>query len=211
MDQIDLISPKGFVEFAILLLLGHLRRQALPSDSFFGLRSLFKAADAMILETISPTCLHHFWPLCSQMLPISGGKTLLYSDAAAEVWTDTLDRVLAQDAGSAATRLKWKPSRFGGRAIACPSVMPSAVPASRQKPKLHHSMHDHITDIRVMGEVGREDAEVLRRILAHAIDITGLQLTETAVDATPKPGEFYHLASRDEHAPPGRLRLRAGE
>ena len=44
-------------------------------------------------------------------------------------------------------------------------------------------------------------------VLAHAIGTTGLQLTETAVDATPKPGEFYHLASRDEHAPPGRLRL----
>ena len=69
---------------------------------------------------------------------------------------------MRHDPSAAATKLKWKPSRFGGRAIAWPSVTASALAVSRQKPKLHNSVHDHVTDIRVMGEVGREDAEVLR-------------------------------------------------
>ena len=62
-------------------------------------------------------------------------------------------------------------------------------------------------DIFIDGEVGKEDGQVLRHLLQHALQYTDLHLTETAPGQEQKLGEFLHLASHDPSAPPGRLRV----
>ena len=204
---LDLLFPEGVDQFAQFLQLRHNRRTFFHGSTFFGTALTHSDPDAMILELNGPTSLHHYWPLCTQLLVISRSRALVYSDAASETWVEVLDRCLKEDPSTAATALKSKPSRNGGRPVATPSAIVSAISATKQKPKRYNILYDHIADIRVKGEVGREDGEVLRRIISHACSTTGLALSETAPDAVPKVGEFYHLASRDQYAPPGCLRL----
>eukprot|EP00959_Pyramimonas_sp_CCMP1952_P164856 3445769-Pyramimonas_sp.AAC.1 len=61
----------------------HLRRTILPETTSFG-SSLMYGPDAMLLEVNSPTVLHHFWPLCSQMVVLSDTRSLVYSEASSE-------------------------------------------------------------------------------------------------------------------------------
>ena len=145
--------------------------------------------------------------LCSEMVVLSNDKVLVYSDAASEVWSNKLDQIQSQDALAAATRLKWKPSKNGGCPVASPSATTTALSATRKQVGIGPSSMDHITEVILKGEVGREDAEVMSRIMAHAATSTGLTLKETAATTMPRIGESYHLASRDAAAPPGRLRL----
>ena len=71
-------------------------------------------------------------------------------------------------------------------------------------------MTDYIAEVTVKGEMGKEDAEVLRRLMVHACTVTGFNIKEAADGRSPKIGEFVHLASVDAAAPPGRLRLFLG-
>ena len=47
----------------------------------------------------------------------------------------------------------------------------------------------------------------MTRLMVHAAGSTGLSLTAAADPDRPKAGEFVHLASRDESAPAGCLRV----
>jgi len=86
-------------------------------------------------------------------------------------------------------------------------VVAGALAATKQKPKQRRSLVDYITDVKVLGEIGREDAEILRRIMEHACTATGISVKEAGLEAAPKVGEFYHIASRDQSSPPGCLRI----
>ena len=48
---------------------------------------------------------------------------------------------------------------------------------------------DYITEVILKGEVGREDGEVLRRIMDHTYNATGITLQEIAVGREPRFGE----------------------
>ena len=205
---VDLIFPVGQAPLTQFLQLRHLRRTDFPAHTFFGSTGMFSDADAMILEFNSPSSLHHYWPLCSQLIVISSTRALVYSEATSEVWVQTLDRHITEDPMTAATMLKWKPSRHGGRPVATPSATAGALASSsKQRASQRLNNFDYITDVRLRGEVGREDAEVLRSIMTHACSATGIILQEARPDGPPRIGEFYHMASRDSAAPPGRLRL----
>eukprot|EP00959_Pyramimonas_sp_CCMP1952_P129181 2701237-Pyramimonas_sp.AAC.1 len=75
---------------------------------FFGLNGL--AADVKVF--------HQYWALCSQLSTISTTRFLEVSDASPDTWTSVLNEIHQHDPGNAATRLKHRPSRFGGRDIA---------------------------------------------------------------------------------------------
>ena len=143
---------------------------------FYGLKSMYGAEDAMVLEVGSVRSLHHYWSLCSQLVTISQTKVSVYSDAATDAWTSTMDFVLAKDAADCAARLKWKTSKFGGRAIATPTATTTALAASRRGGNRRVSLLDHATTITLQGEVGREDGEVLVNLMSHVVASTGLGL-----------------------------------
>jgi hypothetical protein len=44
-------------------------------------------------------------------------------------------------------------------------------------------------------------------LMQHAIGATGLQLQETDYQRAPKMGEYIHLATQSDSAPPGRVRV----
>ena len=56
-------------------------------------------------------------------------------------------------------------------------------------------------------ELGKEDGEVLRRLMQHLVTNTGLQLSETQYDRAPRVGEYIHLATQDTTALPGKMRI----
>ena len=64
-----------------------------------------------------------------------------------------------------------------------------------------------MTEIRADGEVGRDAAEVLRRLLGHAITATGLQIQETPPGQEPERGQYQIPGITDPTAPPGVARL----
>ena len=118
-----------------------------------------------------------------------------------------MDAVLQEDSTEASARLKWRPSRLGGRTIATPSAVPGALAAARRRANACGSQLDFVTDVTLKGEVGREDGVVVRLLMQHLVQSVGLQVVETDYGRDPKIGEFIRLASKDTTAPAGRVRL----
>ena len=59
------------------------------------------------------------------------------------------------------------------------------------------------------GEVGKGDAVVLKLLMDRACRATGVQFTEASNPDAPRPGEYYHLASQEAHAPAGVIKVLA--
>ena len=205
---VQVLFPVGTAQLDQHLLMLFVRRSIVPPTTF--LSNLGLAADdgALILETTGAGCVHHFWPLCSQLLALSPTKLLVVSTATSETWTAKMDEVMTADLTMAAHRLKWKPSRNGGRTVAAPSATQASLAATRRnrgQPNLA-ALSTRTVEVQALGELGREDADVLRQLMLHTLTTAGLTLSETPADRAPKAGEFYHPASRDAAAPPGRVR-----
>ena len=204
---VDILFPSSYTEIYGQLLLQQLRQQGLPWDTYCAKHSIYETAEAKILEISTSNNVHRFWCLCSQLIAISRNKLLVISETSKEQWTATMDQVLQENSTETSLRLKWKASRIGGRTIAIPSATTAALAASRRRGVKKESSLDYLTDVIIQGEVGREDGEVLRLLMTHVCQATGLSLRETDYSQAPRTGEYIHLASQDPAAPPGRLRL----
>ena len=171
------------------------------------MHDVYGSSEAYIFEASSPANLARFWPLCTQMLALTRTKLLVVTAAEGASWTSIMDAILQADASETSFRLKWKASRNGGRSIAVPSATVAALAAGRRRGNAMPSDLDYVTDLIAMGELGKEDGEVLRLLMGHLCTATGLQSQESACTAPPRMGEHVHLARVDPASPPGRLRI----
>ena len=140
--------------------------------------------------------------ICTVLVAISKTKLLAMSDASAETRTSVMDKALQEDSSESYFKLTWKPSRNGGRTIATPTATSAALAASRRQGNRAASSRDFLTDVSIQGEIGREDGEVMKLLMTHLTQATGLALAETDYSRAPKVDEIYHLASKDSMAPP---------
>ncbi|CAK0817329.1 unnamed protein product [Prorocentrum cordatum] len=175
--SVDLVFPSHLAHFDVISTLGELRRAHLPGSTFFGLKGLVSDSDTFILECNGQGVFRHYWPLCSQVCILSPTKFLLVLDASAGSWKGAIGEVWQQDAASAATRLKRRPSRFGGRVIAAPAAVAPRAAAAKRRAGKAHSISGYLAEIRVQGEIGLQDNEVLNRLMQHAVVSTGLSLS----------------------------------
>ena len=204
---IDVIISSSYTDLYRQLLFQRMRRQGLPADAYWADHSIYEATQAMVMEVTAPSDIPKFWSLYTQLAAISWTKLFVFSDTPAEQWTTMMNQVLQEDTTATAFKLKWKASRNGGRTIAVPSATAAALAASRRQGNANASSADLLADIIVQGEVGKEDGEVLRLLMTHLCQVTGLHLTETDYRRAPHTGEYIHLASQDLAVPPGRLRV----
>ncbi|CAK0852851.1 unnamed protein product [Prorocentrum cordatum] len=187
--QLEVVFPAYTPSLQQLLRMRHLRRTVFGDRVFYGHRMLFSSEDALIVEYNSPRALLKIWPLCSQAVVLSSSKALIYTEATVETWRPLLDDLLRECPEEATTALLTASRRRKGRGARanCPI--------------------DHFTEVRVQGEVGQEDLEVMRAIMSHLNAHSPLQCVEAPSDRAPQAGEWTHLAPRCPEAPPGRVRV----
>ena len=141
---------------------------------------------------------------------MASGRALIITEASKDSWLEIVDKSLKEDENNAITKIKWKPSRFGGRTWLFPSATPASIAAVRRRRGRKDkapSFTDNITEVRIGGELGIEAEQVLNRLLTHACASTGLALSPAATDKSPTIGQWQHLARTDPSAHPGRVRL----
>ena len=203
---LDLYIPDEMSDIDIVMLMRQ-KRSSLPFDLFFGFRSMITDKDALILETSSALVLHHYWTLCSQLVAISPYRAVVYTTANAETWASIMNKVMTEDTVETGPKLKWRASKHGGRPYATPPATSKALAASKRRGSARATMQDYIAEVSMLGEIGKEDGQVIRALMQHATQAVGIQLVETSYSGIPKIGEFVHLASQDPSAPPGKIKV----
>eukprot|EP00959_Pyramimonas_sp_CCMP1952_P170899 3571206-Pyramimonas_sp.AAC.1 len=92
------------------------------------------------------------------MLALDSKRYLVVTAASNDTWSEVMDQVYLHDKQSAATRLKWKPSRNGGRVEATPSATATMLNAERRLGNKANRISEQIAEIVVKGELGKDDA-----------------------------------------------------
>ena len=149
----------------------------------------------------------HAWTHCLELMALTPTKALIRTDTRQEDWTAAMDALLAADPDCAVLGVRWRPARYGGRPMASPTELPAALAATRRRKGRAAAAGLTVSELRLRGEVGLEDAATVRRLLTHVAASAGVTLTEAPADRDPRAGEFMHRASRDPSAPPGRARI----
>ena len=208
--SVDVVPPTGLTILQMEMLVRGIKRRVIRADALIGSKDLITAEDALVVEFLDPAAMLKAWPLCKEALLLSDAKALVRTEASGDSWTEMLESMCKEGELSIISKIRWKASRFGGRAVAVPSATASAVAASRRRrgkmgrPALPV---DFSAEVRLNGEVGVQDKEILSQLLQHTGAQIGLNLRQfSATDQTPA-GSWRHLASHDASAPPGRARV----
>ena len=107
-----------------MIFTNQLRRHMANSDVFIADRRLYTDMDAKIVECNAAGALKKIWPLCCQALSLDNGKLLILTEASEDTWQASLDKFLTEDLENAIARIRWKPSRNGGRPWLTPRLLP---------------------------------------------------------------------------------------
>ena len=130
---LDLVFPAQCAELDAIVILSRIRLSPLPPAAYFALNTIYDNREAMILEFTRPDCIPRFWPLCVQLVFLARTKALVVSHAESDTWGSAMDQVLKHDPEVSASRLRWRPSAYGGRPVASPSATTAALAATRRK------------------------------------------------------------------------------
>ena len=202
--------PVTSTELELALFWRHLRRTELHGRVFFGSSLLYSEPSALIVELTGAAAALQAWTLCSGILALSSEKLLVSTDAEPEAWQPMLDSLMKQDPKSAIVRIKWRPSRHGGRPWATPEATQVQLAALRRTKggRLGQAAPMcNVADVQSRGPTGYEDLEVYWQLMEHFQTTAGVALAEAASPMVAKPGTWLWLAAADPTAPQGRLRL----
>ncbi|CAK0813875.1 unnamed protein product [Prorocentrum cordatum] len=210
-------SPRGRVEVRFTSSTSRLNqeavmrhaRQILPTGVCFASQDLYTEPGSLIAELGHADVIASIWALCSGALFLSKSTLLLTTEATASTWQQAMDTLMRNDPDSAVYKLKWRPSRHGGRPFASPSALPARIAATRRTKQTRGttSTVQAITDVEIKGHLHADEHALIRDLVTHLVGQTGISLTELQEDRGRRAGKWQWLAADDPAAPPGRFRL----
>ena len=206
----EILIPHSTTPLMLEMMVRDLKLHALRPNMYIGHKDLYTADDALILECLAPSVMERAWPLCSEAIFLTAKEVLIRTSASADTWTELLDVLCREGELNIISEIRWKASRFGGRPWATPSATTGALAASRRRQNKANSpeqLADFITDVRVNGETGLQDKEIMDTLFAHVCTAAGLTLQKHTAGSDVVLGTWKHLASYDPAATPGRARL----
>ena len=93
-------------------------RKKLPGGTTYGNQEIYADSGSVIMEVTHPDAINDLWPLCSEAVFLAIDKVLITTEASSATWQTALDTLLQKDPEAAATKLRWRPARHGGRPFA---------------------------------------------------------------------------------------------
>ncbi len=211
--SVELFLPPDLSALGRELLVRNIRRVVQAHGLILGQRDLYTAADALILECLSPSVVLRAAILCSEARFLTATKLPIRTEASAATWTELLDNLCKEGELNIITKIRWKASRFGGRPFALPSATSTAFAAARRRrgPAAQTVQStDFVTEVRLQGDPGLQDREIFNGLVHHVLSSTGIQLRASSSAERASTGFWVHLPSVDASAPPGCARLYLG-
>ena len=205
--------PPRTTPLELELLWRHLRRSVLPQGVFFGPLTMHEDPTTFICELTGTGAALHAWELSTNMVALTAEKVLLHTEAALETWQARLTSLMQQDPEAAIIRLKWRPSRHGGRPWAVPAATQVQLAAARRTSggrKCQAAPLRNIAEIHVRGSTGYDAQGVYRQLMSHLSQTIGITLAESTTDMPAGPGHWRWLGADEPVTSPGRVRLYLG-
>jgi len=163
---------------------------------------------APLLELSAPAAFFAVSALCEQAVYVSPKVVTCRTLAPADAWESKLQELFQADPMCSISKLKWRPSRNGGRVIAQPAATRQQVRAAQRhasqgEPNLQ-------SDIRVLGILGHRTRPTLEHLVAR-LAAGGLPLQEAADRGPLPPMHWRPMAAATSRAPAPGFQVRVSE
>ena len=190
-----------------------LRSLNLPTSTLISGDDIFGDGAAPLLEVASPLAAPMMSSLCDEMAFVGPKRLTVRTFASPEAWGEKLEQAFAEDPDCCALRLRWRPSRLGGRVIAQPAATRRqldacareaarvAVPPGAAAPRQ--------VQVQTSAPVRYDGAAVVHGLLAHLAS-QGLSFSPAAELAPLQAGQWAALKDQLGDSVDGRLRLAVG-
>ena len=173
-------------------------------------RSIYSDNSAFLVELTAPSALFQVWHLCDEALFLTSRLATVRTTVQQTIWQDVVENLWNEDEAAAVTKVRWRPSRSGGRAWASPAATPARLRAARRPPAARSTSAQAgpaSAELRVEGSLGYDPGAVVTSLMAVLQSHTGLAVSRAGSVESLVPGTWRRLADDDPSMAPGRVRL----
>ena len=210
-NRVEFWLPPHTATADLRQLLAGLRSQRWPDTSvLFAARTLFADPTSPLVELTGASAVLKVAPLCQEALFVGPRLLTVTTEASREQWQAVLDDAWQADPAEAISRVKWRPSRMGGRVWAAPRATGGKRRTAR---RVEASMCETTADepsaaaTAAGGPQGYAPRDVAELVMRVCITQSGVCLEQAAAGAALEPGRWTRVAEDDPSADPYRLRL----
>ena len=205
-----LLPPRGISELAVQLYLRDLRTNGLPRDALVAGRDIYGDNAALLVDLSAPMALTRMWHLCAEALYLSPTRATIRTDVQQEHWQKAVDDLWAEDRDNSVLKIRWRPSRLGGRAWVTAAATLDQMRDARRRPaeREPHARAGAVSaEVSVAGSMGYEPQAAAEAVIAVLKAQAAMDLLPAASEEQLIPGTWRRVADADRSAAPGRLRL----
>ena len=196
--------PNEVTTMDLHMILANLRNFHLPAATLVASEAVFSNNSAMILETSDPAAALEVVALCEEMAFIAPRTLTVTSMASNATWEDKLEYMYAEDPSFFISKLRWRRSRNGARAIAQPAATQRQLQASQRAAASTPASSNSIADIMINGSLGHNGRQIELQVIKVLTDL-GLGLQERA-STTPSSAGTWHSLPQLGQVPRGDCR-----
>ena len=168
-------------ELELKALVLHIRSSGLPTSTLVATTNIFRDVSAPIVELSAPQAAYRIVPLCDEAAYVTPRKLTVKTLAPTDRWEHLLVDAHRSDPDCFVSRIKWRPSRNGGRTIAQAEATSGQLAAqcreaTRSRAQRGEQFPRMIT-VRPRRELGRNAREAIQGIVNH-LQRNGIALNE---------------------------------
>ena len=203
--------PPHILSCGLQLLLTGLRHQPWPDATvLFASRALYADSMSPLVELSGAVAACKVAPLCQEAFFVSPKLMTVTTETSQERWQAAVDEAWQADPEAAILRVKWRPSRLGGRTWVAPAATGGQVKAACNPAAAALETEadgPRTMEVAASGSVGYAPHEVADVVMSVCQTHAGVQLDRVASPADLAPGKWIRVADDDPSADPSRIRL----
>ena len=175
------VQADGATEMELKALVLHIRSRGLPTSTLVATGHIFRDASAPVVELSAPQAGYRIVPLCDEAAYVTPRKLTVKTLVPTDRWEKVLTETHMSDPDCFVPRIKWRPSRNGGRVTAQAEATAGQLAAqcreSNRARKQRADQFPILIIIRPHRELGRNAREAIQGILSH-LQRNGIALNE---------------------------------
>jgi hypothetical protein len=202
------LPPGAITALDMRMLIGNLRALHLDPAVVLGSDDLFGDNASLLAEFSEPSNGVEIYQLCEDAAFLSPSRMILRTMASPEIWESKVEHMFAENPSSFVSRVRWKPSRCGGRTFAQPAATGQQLGAARREATRCTAVPGKPIQamVQVRGPVGHDGGQVTSAIV-ECLRSQGVSLEMVSAVASLNANEWQTVVSYTSNSPTGTLRL----
>ena len=154
-----------------------LKSQQSLGRALIGSQSLFTDPSALLAEISSVQAAKEIAPLCDEIVVVSSQLAILHTSCSKTLWEERLTELLQKSPDSSVDKLKWRPSRHGGRPWVKPITLDARAVRARALAAAREDKEAAVSAVvTIHGSLGAAPFALIQKVMDRIAESLGVIL-----------------------------------